>query len=378
MYEIDIVDYPTDFEKLRSQWNSILGTARVFSPFACHEWLDYSYRAEFSHSVPLILRVKKKNTTIGFLPLSLFRSKIRNISFQTLGFPDNPDAFVNQFICTEPFEEILPYLLHFLANKFDRWETVYFKKVKVRLSFEERFKAWTREFRMKSYVVGINDNLYLTINQPWDVYYGARTRNFRKSNRGVQNRLKRQGDICVEHKSSESEALDRSYKELMQISENSWKKELGVSLSQQAASRRFFEYLIKDGLPGCSLIISLLRMNGVAIASEFHIRNDKIEYALRADYHQGYQQHSPGNYLDFHITKHLFEEGLERYELGPGLNPYKLKWTESMYRTIDVLFVNRNLKGFILSQIENGFRKASQIKHTLSPNLPRKATLDSK
>ncbi len=55
---------------------------------------------------------------------------------------------------------------------------------------------------------------------------------------------------------------------------------------------------------------------------------DGVFFALRSDFLQQYADASPGAYLNYHILKYLFETSGKRYYMGPGNNPYKLKWTD--------------------------------------------------
>ena len=180
--------------------------------------------------------------------------------------------------------------------------------------------------KAKYLIFAESENLFLTIDKPWDEYYNSRSKNFRKSLRGVKNRLERNTDAVIEQYDICNSNFQGVLEELLNISSNTWKNDwVGVSLSMQPASKIFFKNLTEMGLPNSKIILYLLRINGTAAATEYHIRSKGIEYALRADFHNEFTHHSPGTFLDFSVIKDLFNKGIHRYELGPGLNPYKFE-----------------------------------------------------
>ncbi len=85
---------------------------------------------------------------------------------------------------------------------------------------------------------------------------------------------------------------------------------------------------------------------------EYDLTSGRKVHALRADYDTEYEQHSPGAYLEYHIIEQLFRAGYEEYCSGPGLNEYKLKWTDKTRESVGLTVCNRTPAGALLLIVE--------------------------
>jgi CelD/BcsL family acetyltransferase involved in cellulose biosynthesis len=114
---------------------------------------------------------------------------------------------------------------------------------------------------------------------------------------------------------------------LRQLSAASWKQNTGTTFDNSAPSA-FLDTLIEHGRREGWLVVWLLTLDDRTIASELHVEYGGRAHALRADYAEDAAELSPGSYLNWKIIERLFDSDLYRYELGPGSNPYKQRWTE--------------------------------------------------
>ena len=64
------------------------------------------------------------------------------------------------------------------------------------------------------------------------------------------------------------------------------------------------------------------------VAMEYQLVDNGNVHALRSDFDQSCEDLSPGSYLFRHLLESSFGGGLTRYYMGPGDNPYKLRWTD--------------------------------------------------
>ena len=75
-------------------------------------------------------------------------------------------------------------------------------------------------------------------------------------------------------------------------------------------------------------------------------------YALRADFDDSYKAYSPGKYLEHHIIRHVFEQGYREYNAGPGMNLYKMQWTNKLKRNLSLLGCNTSPRGMYVWLLE--------------------------
>jgi CelD/BcsL family acetyltransferase involved in cellulose biosynthesis len=100
------------------------------------------------------------------------------------------------------------------------------------------------------------------------------------------------------------------------------------------------------------LLLWFLKLDGAPIAMEYNLTHQQRVYALRADFDEAYKSYSPGAYLEYRILEHLFESEYAEYSFGPGVNSYKLHWTEKYSMNVFLQLYGNNLKGRLISGLE--------------------------
>lgn len=354
MLTIKKIDYLNEFPSIQNDWNRIAANHPEASPFLSYQWQRYySYGGFCTSDKPLILRVVEGNEAVAYLALLAYYTTIRKVRIRTIGFAQNPDTFFNSIVATGRFDEIFACLFAYLTREYKAWDILLFDKIHENSRLNEAVRQATSAFGLRYDCQNANTNLFLPVDKPWEEYYQARTKNFRKSNRGVENRLERNWKvefrIVTNHEPGFHEVLEKALK----ISAKSWKakKDIAISSSEQVA--RGFKALCENGIADGPIILYVLYLNDIPVAVEYHLRQNDIEYALRADFDEEFGKASPGSYLDYSIIKELFHNGVKRYELGPGLNEYKLNWTESSYKALYYRIFNPTLRPTALWHLEN-------------------------
>jgi CelD/BcsL family acetyltransferase involved in cellulose biosynthesis len=366
MYHVELIDYTKDFLSARDEWNRLLLEHPDQTPFMHHEWIHYTYEARFWDAEPFVLKIKRQKMVVGYVPLCLYKLTLRNINLRAVGFPENPDAFTNSIICSEAPERVFSAILKFFQNEFREWDVLLLDKIPEYNPLYQTVIPLAGRLQSKSFILRAGFNLMVQLKQPWDDYYADLSRNFRRSLHGIRNRLAQFGHINFEAYTTQDGSLDTAFAEFLAVSSGSWKQDTGVALPSQPSSLAFFKMLTRFGLPDAHLIIYVLRINGVAAAVEFHLRSRFTEYALRADYHENYSKQSPGTFLDYSIIKNLHENGVQSYQLGPGLNPYKLKWMPARQTIKQFIIANGTLKARLFWLLELNHRRAAHMAGTLS------------
>jgi CelD/BcsL family acetyltransferase involved in cellulose biosynthesis len=185
---------------------------------------------------------------------------------------------------------------------------------------------------------------FVPIAGDWESFWQSRSYLFRKSRRGILNRLSRLGEIEILALGGDrSEEALRLY---LQVSERGWKQAEGLSAGSRPELRRFFESLTRAAGRRGWLRVWVLRIGGAAVAVEYHIESAGRVHALRADYDEAWSAHSPGACLEYHILRQLFAEGYREYSTGPGTDDYKRRWTEHERTNVSLTLCRTTPRGF--------------------------------
>lgn len=347
------IDYG-EFLLTQDNWNRMVKNHPERTPFLYHQWLRYhSYEVLSGSEKPLILKVGDEKETVAYVPLMSFESKVRRFHARAVGFARSADTFFNNIVARNHYDAILAAVFEYFMSQHTIWDVLLFDKVHEASQLNEAIRRASSTFRLRYDCQSANVNLFVPIDKPWNKYYQSRTKNFRKSIRGLQNRLERSGVITIEKLTNHSKEFKPALEEALKISSKSWKAKENIALSSSAQSVAAFKELCENGIEDVSIVLYILRLNDIPAAAEYHLFYDGIEYALRADYSEEMKSLSPGSFLDYCIIKELFNNGTQRYELGPGLNNYKLRWTNSSYKAHNYRIFNRKVALHVLWHLEN-------------------------
>ena len=89
---------------------------------------------------------------------------------------------------------------------------------------------------------------------------------------------------------------------------------------------------------------------------EYQLRYQNQVHALRADFDEQYSKQSPGAYLNWKIMENLFSSGIQTYFMGPGKNPYKLRWSEQLRLSRKLEIYSNSCRGRVLHGLQTYVR----------------------
>ncbi len=340
-----------DFERLRSEWDDLARRVAGGTPFLSPDWFRCCLDTR-PHCHPVILAVRDSSELCGIAPLWRIRGNTRGITTRAITFissPETPEAdfLVDPDHAGEIFEAIVGHLTHRLGGTWDvlclgQWPTD-----SPNIEIFERLIA-ARGLRRVRGLASITP--YLPITGNWDDYLRGKSYLFRKSRRGIVNRVQRVADVSIERI---RRGVDASTLEvLLHISERTWKHEARHSLAARNELRRFFASLLPAAARQGWLDLWILRIAGAPVAFEFDLQHGGVIHALRAEFDDAFSKLSPGSYLEYCIVKSGFEDGCKAYYCGPGLDAYKLRWTERTRGNAMIQVYGRTPRGLVLGALE--------------------------
>ncbi len=323
-----------DFESLSSAWAELQARSGQTSPFLSHDWFSCCWGAVAPERSPEILVVEDGGGPVGIAPLMRWRDRRHGLPVRCLGFLECPDTPFADILVSGEAGPVVRALLDHLNASSD-WDVVHFQKLPVASPTMKALETalagclpWRR--------AGTVQSPYLAIDGTWDAFYGAKSQRFKKTCRNIQNRLERAGRLSIE----EHRAIDPGgavFADLIDLTRRSWKADRGLAIATMPKMHAFFAGLSRRASARQWLSLWFLRVDGRAVAMEYQLRADGKVHALRADYDVAYREVSPGSALNFAIARSLFERGgVHEYDMGPGLNDYKLRWATGTHEMANV------------------------------------------
>lgn len=354
MLHVDEITSQSEFLALEADWRLLLQSTGQPSIFLSHDWFRCCLGAYADEKKLFVLRVRDAGRTVGIAPMWRYRDTVRTLPVRRIGFISAPDTALADFIVQHDRRlEVIGAVLHYLhAQRRDIWDVLTLTQWPTDSPNCAALLDILRAQRARFFLGVSTMTPYLPIEGDWEKFLNTRSPRFRKTHRNVINRMEKLPNVEVQcfHQDPAGTALE----DILRVSGKSWKQEQNIALGNRGETRRFFEVLTDLAARRGWLLLWLLKVDGLPIAMEYDLEHDGKVYALRADYDEAYREYSPGAYLEYQILKHFFQKGYVGYSFGPGLNPYKLHWTEALLENVELHLCNANLKGSTIWGLEVG------------------------
>jgi len=318
-----------EFKNLYDQWDDLLNRIGNELIFLTHEWFECWWYGFGNKSKPLILLVKDGSKLIGIIPLMIWRDSYRGFPVKKISFIENDNTPRSDFILSEKKKEALGNIIGWLKENRDLWDVIIFNKIPRE---SETFGILKEVLKENMMIFGIRESFnspFISIDSDWETYFSQRSKKFRKALRNNLNKLNRSGTLKIEQ-IKDPEKLEGILPEVFKVSANSWKAKGGRTITDSQEDIRFFLKLSEVASRKGWLNIWLLKLNGKAIAAEYHLKYKGRTHALRGDFDEKYRAFSPGSVLESHIIEKMFKDKVVEHDLGGDPYRYKLKWTSTI------------------------------------------------
>ncbi|MFQ5667700.1 MAG: GNAT family N-acetyltransferase [Candidatus Binatia bacterium] len=324
------IDEIRDFEsfmQLRPVWDDLCQASGATSFFLSHAWFRCCWEGKAAGIRPLVLIVREGSTVVGIAPFFVQTASWRIFPVRTALLMQNQDSpFADVVLAPDRASKVLQALLEHLMESSGA-HVVSLNKV-MRSSPTHELLARSGAGAQLVRATGGCSPLLL-LNGDWESFWAAQSQRFKKTVRNVANRVERLGRVAVEEPSAGATPAECMHV-FSSVAARSWKARLPISVGRNARIMQFFEALTSVLHASGRLLLWTLRVDGVAIATEYHVRDGETVYALRSDFDDRYREASPGAYLNDRIIRNYFDRKVQVYDMGPGDNPYKQRWANSV------------------------------------------------
>lgn len=322
------------FQALAPAWAELASQNGQTTPFLSHDWFACCWEAVGEGEQPEVLVLEESGSAVAMMPLRRESTRVRGLPVRRLNLLDCPDTPFVDMLAPGALPPAAKAVLDHFDSRLD-WDILRLQRLPMASPTLKALEAEV-EGRLPWRRCGTQLSPYLAIDGSWEAFHGAKSQRFKKTVRNIQNRLERLGSITIEE--HRAVAPDSAlFQELIALTARSWKAEHGVAIATMPRMRQFFDDLTRRASAQGWLSLWLLRLDGCPIAMEYQLQSGGVVHALRADYDLQHAAASPGSALNFAIARALFERGgIHEYDMGPGLNEYKMRWATGCHETVDL------------------------------------------
>lgn len=329
---ISIIDSDACWRGSRRQIEAICAGAGA-PAFAAPDWIEAALEWQPRESSLCFAFAADTGDPAGFAPLVLVNQSVAGLPARTLQFVTVPDTQFVDIVCAPAdANAFCTSLAALLIARKGQWDCLRLNYLSDADPNWQRLQEALAAMGVACTAAPAGSNPFVDLSGTFDAYYGARSRSLKKAVNLSTNRLAKLGTVSVDWLRG-GEDIAAPLAEAIRVSAISWKHETGNSLDQPGP-QAFIERLTKSAARSGQLSLWLLRLDGKVIATEYQLIAGGNVHALRSDFDPAFAEASPGTFLNHHLLRQLFGQGLRRYYMGPGSNAYKLRWTdvgESMY-----------------------------------------------
>ncbi len=326
------------FLQLRPAWDELCAAAGVTSFFLSHAWFRCCWLGKREEERPFVVVVREGSKVVGLAPFFAQRSKWRIFPVRTAVSMQNQDSpFSDIILGPDRAGAILGTILEHLGRS-PQSQIVAFNTIPRSSPMQALLANSSAGVPLVRTTGGRSP--VLRLEGDWNGFWTAQSQRFKKTVRNIANRVERLGRVTVEELSATATA-EECMQVFASVAARSWKAQLPVSLGRDSGIARFFAGLTSE-LHACGrLSLWVLRVDGMPIATEYHVHDGETVYALRSDFDDHYREASPGAYLNDQIVRAYFEANVRTYDMGPGDNEYKLRWANGARDFDDFSFFSR-------------------------------------
>lgn len=185
---------------------------------------------------------------------------------------------------------------------------------------------------------------YLAIEGDWTTYQRGLSKNMRSDVSRRLRRLMEAGSVSVEVATGR-ERIDELLAEGFRIEHSGWKARKSTAIASRADTRQFYSEVARWAADCGFLWLAFLRLDGRALAFEFGLEHDGVNYPLKGGYDPEYAWFSPGSVLEWMMVGRAFCRGMSFYEFLGAEEAWKLRWTSTCRNRQVVRAFARSLSG---------------------------------
>ena len=350
------VETEAEFQALAGVWTDLAERGGQTSPFLSHDWFACCWPAVGPDRRPEVVLVEDGGQLVAAVPFMRWKERQRGMPVRRLALLECPDTPFIDVLLGGPARPIAMALVEHLAARRD-WDVASLQKLPAASPMLKELEAalpgrlpWRRAEASLS--------PYLALAGDWDAFWKGTSQRFKKTCRNIQNRLERAGAVRIEEH-HEVDVDGPLFAELLELSRRSWKGGRGVAIATMPNMHGFFAALTRRASARGWLALWTLRLDGALVAMEYQLRHAGRVNALRADFDPALRDVSPGSALSFAIARALFERGgVHEYDMGPGLNEYKLRWATGNHEGTHLMVYRPTAYGRLLHILDTRVRPA--------------------
>lgn len=319
------INNATDIGPYRATWHALLKQTAGASFFQTPEWLELYWKHNSGGKKLRVLLITEQDELQGIIPLVVQKDQTRVGRLRFLTYPLSAWGSFYGPIGRDT-QRILEAGLNHIRRTPRDWDVLELRYVDADGADGGATERAMKSSGLKAYRTSQGVASLIDMKGSWDDYFAARTKNWRKSFRYWERKLKEQGDVRFVRYRPRGEAFGESdprwdlYDACETISRKSWQSTSpdGTTLCHSEI-KDFLREVHESAARLGAVDINLLFLGGTPLAFGYNYYWDHNLIGLRVGYDPGISATSgAGSLLKAYIVRDGCERGDQAYDMGPG------------------------------------------------------------
>jgi CelD/BcsL family acetyltransferase involved in cellulose biosynthesis len=354
-----------ELSSLDARWGKAVQEAGGVSPFLSLDWVT-SWWGHFREGRELFVLVAEDDEGIaGIAPFVISRYRYLGLPLRVLEFAGAPFrgrclSTRLDLIVARRTEECLAGFAGRMAAQAGRWDLCSLRGVPVDSPHLGRLGELAGS-DLTLLRAGVHQVPFIpTLDRDWGQYLAARSRSFRYWLRRSQQRAQKAGLGSVE-RVADPRDVDPIIPHLSRVCRESWKAahDKGLFLTRDPTAE-FLAAFLRRACEKGELLLTTLSSGDEIVAYHIAFFHSGVLWFYDTAYDAQYGRAAPGFSLFAHMIQEGFSSRTDRIDLGPGLQPYKMRWAGDREERANWLGFHGRCRSRVLGL---GARWAMRLRH---------------
>ena len=327
--EVKLIDNFDDFLKLRQPWNELSRQTPDDHAFMRHEWFEHWLSSQEMTSRLHVITGWQDGQLVGVLPLVWKSIRLRGMHLRSLGLAESSVSPRCNALIVEG-ERLGPLVERLVTER---------KSQLIELQHLEAASPTTRSLvaslrhqsRLLVHVSPGRQSPYLTVDRSWDEYMKGLSGHRRAWIRGTIKKLQANGRPFEFRYISDESGAEFLTGAIMQVSNRSWKADVGTAISQVPSQQRLYAEFTRIGLAHGLVEAIVLTIDGRPVAFDYYLTCGRRHSLIRGDFDKEYAGCRPGENIRAAYITRLGQSAVPaEVDFGGAVAEYKSLWANAI------------------------------------------------
>jgi CelD/BcsL family acetyltransferase involved in cellulose biosynthesis len=342
-------------ETLRESWDALF-RSRPHQPSVSFEWSQALMRNHLAaRSDWFIVVLFRGGEVAGIVPMMTVTERLLGRSVVTLQPIHELYKTHGDLLLAESTDELVNAWLDSLRRLPVHWDLLRMSRIlesdPLIVSLGSALQTQRLNFRLRPEA----PSFHLPLPRSYADYLAGRSGKFRNYLRRAEKKLLASGTLEFTRTTTVT-ALERDYEELLAIERHSWKHEHGTAISAIAHQQGFYRDLCQSSLQTGMLHLSLLRLQGAAIAYNLGLVTNGCYFYLKTSYRHEHRLNGAATVARAKLVESIIGDGVGEFDFPGEPYEWEQQWTSDLRWHRSLLVYNNTLAGTLV-RMANGLRE---------------------